>query len=300
MSTLLQNIAVREAAPVVWCVGGRSFVGLVGAQVLRVVYSDESGTGDESQPITVVTAVLMNLDSQWFPLSAALSKAIGNIPKKLLKGPTRELKGSELFKGIRGKVRGVSKRDAGMALKEVLLAASDCRIQIFYGAIDRKGYAAFLENFEVEQRQTGQEAAFDECLKRLDGYINLAFPNERVLWIADRTGYEKSMKSGLRFFQFLQTVNANSLLRLSGGNLAGLALRDPQPSHVVDTIYFGDSHESLALQFADVCCSTVAEHLLDTQEGNAFYRIIRQQVVTDGTPIVYSEAWGGANVRPKR
>lgn len=274
-------------------------MGLAGREILRVVYSDESGIGDDSQPITVVTAILLNLDSQWFPISTELTALLRRVPRKLLYGEERELKGSLLFKGFRGKIRGVPKHQAGEILEDILLIAARNRAQIFYGAIDRQGYKAFLNNFSIERVQTDEEAALDECLKRLDGYAETAFPNERILWIADRCGYEKSMKSGLAHFQFLQVVDSETLIKLSGGKLAGRAIRAPRPSHVVDTIYFGDSKESLALQLVDVCCATITQSLLGTEDGRAFYRIIRQSVVTDSTPIVYSEAWGGDNVRPK-
>jgi len=66
---------------------------------------------------------------------------------------------------------------------------------------------------------------------------------------------------------------------------------DNRPLRVIDTIYFGDLHESLALQLADVCCSTITRHLLGEPEAEPFYNIIRQQVITDNSLIRYSDGW---------
>jgi hypothetical protein len=60
---------------------------LLGSEILRVVYSDESGTGDnKKQPITVVTAIVLNMDSQWAPIERDLSEVkLDHIPTKLLR-----------------------------------------------------------------------------------------------------------------------------------------------------------------------------------------------------------------------
>jgi hypothetical protein len=78
-----------------------SFAGRLGAEWVHVVYSDESGMGDESdEPIVVVTAIMLNMDSQWAPTSMALSAVVHHIPKGLLvrkTGRLPELKGTRLF-----------------------------------------------------------------------------------------------------------------------------------------------------------------------------------------------------------
>jgi Protein of unknown function (DUF3800) len=66
---------------------------------------------------------------------------------------------------------------------------------------------------------------------------------------------------------------------------------DHHPLHVVDTIYFGDSHESLALQLADVCCATISQHLSGNPDAEPFYSLIRSQIVTDDTFVEFSNAW---------
>jgi hypothetical protein len=152
---------------------------------------------------------------------------------------------------------------------------------------------------------------------RLDNYVHTFTPKEQVLWIADKTGFEKSVRHGLQFQQWMQTVDNQTLRKLFAAiskhsaavegeeteeqkkpfSALATALHEPRALHVIDTIYFGDSHHSLALQLADVCCAVITQHLLGRDEANPFYNLIRRQVITDGTFVVYSDAWRGL-VRP--
>jgi hypothetical protein len=295
-----------------------SFIGALGSEIVRVVYSDESGTGDGTQPITVVTALLLNADSQWSPVERELKAIKAHIPQKLLRGERGtpspymkehrqefEFKGSLLFKGIRGKRHGIDQSEAIKALVEILNVVVRNKILIFHGAIDRAGRANFNRNTGFDLNlQTDEEVAFTECLERLDAYVHTFLPQERVLWIADKSGYEASVKHSLNFFQTIKGMDAPRVRDLvsqlrsefTNGVFDGVKVRDDDGeavSHVIDTIYFGHSHESLALQLADICCSVVAEYLLQKDDTTPFYNRIRRQILTDNTPIVFSEAWGG-------
>jgi hypothetical protein len=299
------------------------FCGIVGNEILRVVYSDESGTGDDTQPITVVTAILLNVDSQWTPIERELSALKARISQKLLRGSKdsgtgspyfaigaheRELKGSHLFKGIRGKVHGVSRSEAAKALAEVLAVAVRNSVQIFHGAIDRSGRINWNRKSGFsDDLETDQEAAFSECLRRLDGFVHTYMPKERVLWIADKSGFEASLKHGLAFWQWVAGASTGRLFQLiqtafgDGSNGViddSITVEDTAISQVVDTIYFGNSHESLALQLADVCSATISQYLLGKEDAKLFYDLLRRQVITDASPILYSPAWGGDTCKP--
>lgn len=300
-----------------------SFIGLVGSELLRVVYSDESGTGDEAQPITVVGALLLNIDSQWGPLERDLLAVKATIPIKLMRGTgespflhgasqDRELKGSLFFKALRGKLHGITEAQASAALAHVLSIATKHGIHIFHGAVNRAGRAAWCREHGFNASlQSDQEAAFNECVRRLDNFVHTFTPSERVLWIADKTGFEKSVRHGLQFHQWIQTVDNDTLRKMFAviSNLSALmegeeaeaqkqpysalaaALHEPRALQVIDTIYFGASHDSLALQLADVCCAVITQYLLGNEKAKPFYNLIRQQVITDGTFVVYSDAW---------
>ena len=64
------------------------------------------------------------------------------------------------------------------------------------------------------------------------------------------------------------------------------------PSRIADTVYFGSSHESIALQLADVCCSTITLHLLErdynrTPTVGPYYEIIRESILNQGAPVMF-------------
>jgi hypothetical protein len=178
-------------------------------------------------------------------------------------------------------------------------------VYLFHGAIDRAGREIWRKRYGFsESAQSDEEAAFDECLRNVDGFVHTHMRQERIIWIADRSGYEKSVKHGLQFFQWISAIPNDRLQEFfklipgskvdkDAGVLAAELRSAPRPSHVIDTIYFGDSHESLALQLADVCCSTVTEHLLGNADAAPFYNLLRRQLVTDGSVTLYSSKWQG-------
>ncbi len=275
---------------------------------MQVVFSDESGCGDETEPLAVVTAILINLDNQWEPIQRELSAIRATMPPELLDKthyPVTEIKGSKLFKALRDKWGKVKPSTVAEFLRRILLLVPSHSIHIFHGAIDRAGRQKFLAKTGLP-KLSEQEEAFRECLGHLEDFVHAIFPKERVLWIADHSGHEKFVKEGLKFHQLIQVADLSNYVQgkydEEQGSLAswgrGIELRDdPEAaSPIVDTIYFGHSHESIALQLADVCCSTITQHLMGREDGNDFYQIIRRQVQTDGRPIVFSRAWGGRNV----
>lgn len=123
-------------------------------------------------------------------------------------------------------------------------------------------------------------------------------PRKKVLWIADHSGYESAIKEGLRFHRLIQVADLTDFLqdKYQGGLASmgrGIRFTDDaeSASPILDTIYCGHSHESLALQLADVCCSVITQHLRGTEDGTDFFRIIRDLVKTKDQLILYSEKW---------
>jgi hypothetical protein len=250
---------------------------------VKVVYSDEAGIGSiDEEPVTVVTALMFNLDSQWGPVERELVEIQSTTPPKLLKYGY-ELHGKRLFKAAR---RG---SDAAiLALLSVLKIPADNFVPIFYGAVDRAGFEADrskkgeAELSYRQKRMTPYDVAFDACLRRIDSYVHTAFPKERILWIAEHSGHEKNLQSGLMW------ARATEKVTIEGEEME--MVRSSESSHLVDVLYFGNSEESRALQLADVCCSTITLMLLERHYGvrpllaKGFYEMIQGQIVNDGTP----------------
>lgn len=243
-----------------------------GAKVtlVRVIYSDETGTGSvDKEPLTVVAAVMINLDSQWAGVESDL---IAIAPKK-------ELKGSRLFRDLRN---GRRRDGADRTLRDVLAIPSRHRLPIFFGAIDRRG----LSNHNSERGQAhvkSYDMAFLLCLRAVDIVVHAMFDGENVLWIADQSGYEGRSRTGLSFMREIMATESPLFRSLWPEG-------QPHESPLVDTVYFGNSRYSRALQLADVCCSTIVRHLLADAIVAPYYDLISQQIIHSGAPIYFGDS----------
>lgn len=259
---------------------------------MRVVYSDEAGAGEiDSDPVAIVTAILMNMDKHWGKVEAELSAIVADVPDALLevhvagkeqRVVARELKGKILYRAIR---KGDPK--AKEILERILAVTYNHSVPIYYGSVDRKGYDDYATkrgNKDDPKLATALGAAFDACLARVALMVTADLEDdEQILWIADRADKQKEAqtKGGLTWTRFLHD---------SGHDLITLArkeIRRDKPLRIADTIYFGHSHESLALQLADVCCSTIRLKILEDFYGwrpivEPFYEIIGSQVMNSG------------------
>jgi hypothetical protein len=264
-----------------------SLLAILGTRIVRIVYSDESGVGSKkNEPITVVTAIMMNMDDHWTDVESELRRILARTPDCLL-GDHRELKGQILYSAVR--------KNIGFArdmLTQILAILVKNPTEIFYGAVDRVGYdnrPATHRQTVTAKKATWTDRAFDDCLARVHNYARASLPHEQILWISDHQSdkeREKSIKTGR---------NLAESLNFRGWDLMTLTRNRPrsrEPLRIADSIYFGHSHESLALQLADVCCSTITLHLLENfyewrPNVEPFYEIIRLQVINAGTPPIY-------------
>ncbi len=282
----------------------------LGKVKLRVVYSDES----ESSPLVVIAALIMNMDEHWANVESALKAIKAGTPKSLLHNG-EEFKGSLLYQAVRKRehLRSVGSPidpdldKAGDDLREILWTTVKYPTPIYYGAVDKAGYCKHERASVYGSRRepdannmtggpkiqtTAHDVAFDSCLARVDAFAGAALPkNERVLWIHDHRGstqQERQTKTGLYWAQFLAQGDWDPI------NLTQ-AHGHQEPVRVADSVYFGHSHESLALQLADVCCSTISNQLLQTLYGHKrqyaarYYAIIQRRVMNDGVAPQYMD-----------
>lgn len=239
----------------------------------------------------MVAAILLNMDTQWPKFAEDVIVATADTPRQLLFQRT-ELKGKLLFKAIRKNSRYADA--AKQTLSGVLAALVKHGVHVFHGAIDRAGRERFIRRFDVRPNLTTEHReAFHECFEHLNDHALTFLPHEKVLWIHDNAKEESGLKTELMFLQMVQVIDVEKLLRDRIHELR----EDATPSPIMHPIYFGHSHESLALQVADVCCTTIAMKLIDQPHAEPFYELIRRNLVTDGRPIVYSHEWGGRNVQ---
>jgi hypothetical protein len=248
--------------------------------IVRVVYSDESGVGSQkNEPLTVITAIVLNMDRQWRPVAHALTQIVRRTPKNLLY-KEKILKGRSLYSAVR---KGIP--EAGSSLNAILKIIPDEGIPIFYAAVDRAGwsdYRRLLKTTEIERLMTPYQVAFNQCFASVDNAVR-RFTNEEVLWIAERN--DKQKESETKFMLAWHRL------------IAAFPNLDPLPqvrdrSCIADAIYFGNPDESRALQLVDVCCSTITRYLLEQFYDwepiiEPYYSIIQQSIWNQEMHIMF-------------
>jgi hypothetical protein len=253
----------------------------LGDEFVRVIYSDESGLGGfEAEPITVVAAICINVDERWQAVETELADAVYAVPSRKLLVRGSELKGRKLFKCLKKGMPG-----AAETIAKILSTTVNNKIPIFFAAIDRKGFVGFTKGFSAAtdhytKNKTPQNAAFSQCVERVESFISTFMPKERVLWISDHGGHEPEFKEGLARFKIAEEARV------------GFSAKENRVA-IADTIYFGHSHESLALQLADVCCSTITLRILEEFYGwprlaTPFFDMISSQLTYGDERPMYS------------
>src|SRR5208282_4744593 len=95
------------------------------------------------EPITLVSAVLLNMDSQWLPVRDAIDGAIKKIYGKTDEQLKRfALKGKTLYHQIE---RG--DRRASEMMSRMVSIPREHRLPVWYSAVDRAGFRIGMESY---------------------------------------------------------------------------------------------------------------------------------------------------------
>lgn len=245
--------------------------------VVRVVYSDESGMDKgDVQPITVVAAIMLNMDCHWHPVREAIEKAIMDVLDKTQDDLTHyEIKTASLFHQIK---KGHDK--AGELLHRLVEIPQKQAFPIFQGIVEKVEIADALKKSElqIDLSTLCFREALRECLVAANRYVRAGYQNEQILWIHDSGGaYNEHGKDQLRSLRWIHDeANLKKLLpehRYISPDMTAF--------NIADMMYFGDSKESRALQMADVCAVTIARfHRDDFREiAKPFYQILEPAIV---------------------
>jgi hypothetical protein len=258
---------------------------------VRVVYSDESGVGSiKDEPFSLVTAIMVNMDSQWHPINDAIDGILRGVmsPERAAR---YEIKGKRLFSEVQR-----NNADSRKILAQILNVTAQHQVQIFYGAVDRRGYESVIKQMRLASKNTNiavdllagpKSSAFVSCASFVERWVHMGIPKEQVLWIADEGKAQTELKEGLETLKVFQRLGTEKLF---GPQAKDILASEPHLCHIVDTVYFGKSNESRALQLADVCCSTVLRWLRRDPLGTEFYRLIQFRTIGTDPPLFTKRA----------
>ena len=240
---------------------------------MRCVYLDEAGLGDErDEPITVVAAVLVDADRQWRLLEADIQ----NIIETLVPQPSRrgfEFHAKELFSGSKSFPWSKAIRHAILA--EFVALFQKHGLPILTGASLRAQIRQLLETGDKKIAQkhldlAAHNFAFLDATGKVDFLLRTVAPDEVGMCFADETIFQREdwLRTTLDFFRKM--------------SLTGI--QTDRFEHLVDTLYFAASHESLGLQLADSAAFLFKRHLMGKKDSEPFYKMIEPCVMLKSGP----------------
>jgi hypothetical protein len=121
-----------------------------------VVYSDESAISD-TQPLTVVAAMMLNMDSQWHPVCKAVEQAIIDALGKTQGEVDRyEIRAKDLYRKIRG-----GHEPSRQLMRRLMDIPHKCCVPVFQGLIYREDLEFVLKRsgFSLSARHAFQAGA---------------------------------------------------------------------------------------------------------------------------------------------
>jgi hypothetical protein len=257
--------------------------------VVRVVYSDETGTdGDEKRnPSAIVTAMMLNMDCQWKPVRDAVEAAIADViqPRVMSR---YALKGKNIYHRIeRGEPQAIE------LMKRLMAIPRKCYVPVFWDGIHRQGFrfqmTPFHRNEALADVYRPFRLAFQNCMQGIENYVHTSYRDEEVLWIHDGGSLNPIAKESLRAWREFVEVSTTEIIKMQAKGEVPQSII-PHVPHVADMIYFGDDKESRALQLVDCCCCTISRHLRSDPFVAPFYELLQIQIVGEGKRPLYEDA----------
>jgi hypothetical protein len=130
------------------------------------------------------------------------------------------------------------------------------------------------ERTNKERARYPHQWTFVVCAVEVEQWFRRYAPYERGFCIADETktkDYLKATFQGLRMRR------------------RSVAIPELTLDHLIDTIYFGNSHESRLLQLADACAFFVKRTVMNRDDAKPFYEVIEAQVSPQSLICIYSD-----------
>jgi hypothetical protein len=256
-------------------------------KAVRLVFFDEAGssTDDQQEPVLTVAAIVVHGDLQTLPIEKDARSIIDTLVPEQFR-PHFEFHAKDLFSGSE-KFRGWPKDGPTgryAALGAFMNLIPKHNLPVLSGSINKPGFwksgggKIWLDKSEREKKHVPHAVGFMFCIFEVETWFLENAPYERGLCIADETKARAVLKNDLRHFRDGIEFTAEEGER-----------RTLQLDHLIDTIYFGNSHESIMLQLADCCAFFIKRTAMGRPDAEPFFRIIR----TQSTPSDPRPMWSG-------
>lgn len=258
-----------------------------GLTVVRVVYSDETGTGKgPRETVVVVAGILVNAGfeggspetTQWTRIHRRLFDLREKARPARLLFNNSEFKGTALLNRIRKNRPGA--QAATELLTNLAKVVTEERAAVFYGATHLEGFELWKKRTAYQpgpsDAHTPFEMAFWECTNHVEGHLHQFLPADHVLWVHDEPGKlgDEIHASVARHARFWIWDHPEG--------------RWQEPARILPPVCFAHSRESLMVQLADVCAALIAERLSRGPQA-AFSDLLWPVVSHPGWPLRFED-----------
>jgi hypothetical protein len=237
-------------------------------KIVYLLYLDDAGvTGtnlsDRQQPYHVLTAVPIR-ETTWCDVEKLLlDLANKRVPRS--EQPKFEFHAQDIFNGS----GGIFKKNRAFwtpqrrfeLFEEFLKVIADCKLPIIYAAVHKR---RLRDQYNTPYNP--RDLAFLLCAERVERWFCQDAPDEKGMFIADETSAsgKAALRKSLRQYRRIPIP---------------LGIRNEKLEHVIETIHFVDSRESLGVQIADACSYLIKRHHCRKANSEDFYKIIKGNVV---------------------
>jgi hypothetical protein len=260
---------------------------------VRIIYFDEAGTSDvREEPILVTTAVIIR-DKYWLPIERDAQQIVDSIVPDTLRRDF-EFHAGELFSG---NAKGFQRNARDKAIRFEILRSflgivKKFKLPIIYVAHDKRELPIKGAQEMAAHLQIGRQI----CAAYVENWLVQKTKGRDVgMLISDvRSSDNKTEEKLIKHY----------LMRSRKWPM--FATVGPILEHVIDTIHFADSKESIGLQVADACAYVIKRHLMNPADTDAepLYKIINPllfaTVMMDGGKSDPHPESGRQKVRPMK
>jgi Protein of unknown function (DUF3800) len=239
---------------------------LLGDQLMRMVYVDESGIS-AGEPYLVVAGAIVHADRQW----KALEKHLHAMRDDLLPRDQRRdacFHATELFSGTKKFLRDAwPKERRWKILDELVSIPSKFDLPLVCGFVRKEEFKAGNPtiNSATSLAVNAQAVAFNVCVLAADRWMQESAEADEVALVIAENNHEAAR--GLMRSLVNCNRNPTKMATPDEGCRRFLPL-----TRIVDTVHFVQKLDSSLLQVADACAFSIMRRLRKAEHSDRFYK----------------------------
>lgn len=247
---------------------GRALGGgaLNGDRIERLVYLDESGTGNpKTEPHVVMVGVVVDPDRQWLQVESFLSALAEQYVLPHRRSVPVVFHANEIFHGSGHWPREEYSREVRMnLLRELCSIPVSFDLPVVSGYVDRTEVARHLPDDDVaEQTLYATVGAAMRCTVGVERYMRTAAGEGEVATLV----YENNDHSRKLIRKLHNAMKTDAMA--TWPTFQNWELREFLPvTRIVDTAHFAEKLDTSILQVADACAFAIRRFLAGKPEGD--------------------------------